>query len=675
MDPIAQNLKDNEMNLFKNEVYSHIREMETKLNAKININQSKLVDDIEAQGIKMNNLINNNKEVVLSIVTQKLKLEKISELETFKNKVDGMLITHEIRIKNNLEEISKIKLKYDKIVSENLYVSGFIGNACQFKNLSEYLSYNISEVSKLKLEKEQLKKDIKDLKSKFEGIMKNMISLNDKSVQLCNEYTDNKQAEFEKMLEKNSNEVNQKAVEHRALICHFQEKAEKSEKKYNEEFNKLMNMKKEFINLIEEKFVEIKNYHDELNKRVINSDLDIGIHKKKIDNINEQIKDLYQNTKDISFKVRNYYCANNKISNLLEKIENIGNNDTNAEILKFKNQINYNINNNINNYSVSPKKRIVNKINEPLTTIRPAIDEEVQPFKRNSINSSGKVKKKKKIFNKIGINNNKNETSESDSSISVNNDKNNNIDKEKKIKNENDNKKNNNNNNKETKVNKKTSTSRAESTKIKKKNENSTLPALTRNIKDDITLDEIKKITSSSNEMNKSEIISNEKDKKKKIKKDNIISLINDNNNKLKINQKKDIIQKKEDYQLEQDKQACKLVTLTLPNPSKELFISKKKKIMKEKFKTDMVNNLINSYRAKLFSKVLSPDEKVEIDNEILDIPKKVTQAFGRTTYTFYFKKDQIKCMDINKNNINSSGNSKRSHKKNKTLKKNDTEN
>ena len=31
--------------------------------------------------------------------------------------------------------------------------------------------------------------------------------------------------------------------------------------------------------------------------------------------------------------------------------------------------------------------------------------------------------------------------------------------------------------------------------------------------------------------------------------------------------------------------------------------------------------------------------------------------------------------MDINKNNINSGGNSKRNHKENKTLKKNDTEN
>ena len=95
-------------------------------------------------------------------------------------------------------------------------------------------------------------------------------------------------------------------------------------------------------------------------------------------------------------------------------------------------------------------------------------------------------------------------------------------------------------NNKKTMINKKTNISREESTKIKKKNDNSTLPAITRNFKDDITLDEIKKISSISNEINKCEIISNVKDKKKKIKKENIISLINDNNNnKLKINKKR----------------------------------------------------------------------------------------------------------------------------------------
>ena len=64
-----------------------------------------------------------------------------------------MLLFHEVRIKNNADEIGKIKTKYDKIFADNLYVSDFIGSACQFRNLSEYLSLNIAEVSLLKMER------------------------------------------------------------------------------------------------------------------------------------------------------------------------------------------------------------------------------------------------------------------------------------------------------------------------------------------------------------------------------------------------------------------------------------------------------------------------------------------------------------------------------------------
>ena len=249
----------NEMNLLKNEIYGLIREQESKLKEKVNTNFSKLKEDLNSYEKKIYGIVENNKDMVISIVSQKLKLEKISELENFKNKIDDMIITHEIRIKNNLDEICRIKLKYDKIISENLYVPGFIGSSCQFKNLSEYLSYNISEVSKLKIEKDQLKRDIKDLKAKFEGLMKNMITLNETSVQLCKQYTDNKKTEYLNIIENIKNEMNQKSIENRTIVSQIEEKGEKNEKKIQEEFEKLFNMKKEFIALIDEKYIDFKN--------------------------------------------------------------------------------------------------------------------------------------------------------------------------------------------------------------------------------------------------------------------------------------------------------------------------------------------------------------------------------------------------------------------------------
>ena len=135
-----QDLQKNDMNLFKNEIYGHIRQIEANLNLNINNTHKKLKTDFESYESKINSLIEKNKDMIMSLVSQNLKLEKISELESFKNKVDDMIITHEVRIKNMLDDISRVKLRYDKIVSENLYVPGFIGISCQFKSLSEYLS-------------------------------------------------------------------------------------------------------------------------------------------------------------------------------------------------------------------------------------------------------------------------------------------------------------------------------------------------------------------------------------------------------------------------------------------------------------------------------------------------------------------------------------------------------
>ena len=221
MAEIAPNPYKDEINNFKEEILSLIRQIESDIKDQISSNEKKSDKELQELNLKVNTLKDNNKEIVSNIAFQKLKLEKIAELEAFKNKVDAMLISHEVRIKNNLDEIQKMKLKYDKIITENLFVSGFIGNSCQFKNLSEYLSYNISEVSKLKLEREQLKKDMKDVRNRLEQTMKNMVTLNDNSVKLCNKYTDNKQEIFRNSLEATQNELNHKSMEMRAMIVQF----------------------------------------------------------------------------------------------------------------------------------------------------------------------------------------------------------------------------------------------------------------------------------------------------------------------------------------------------------------------------------------------------------------------------------------------------------------------
>ena len=697
MSVINPDSNNSEVNLFKEELLGNIHDLEKKLNERINNIENKLITDLDNFSNNMNSFLEKNKDMVLSVVSQKLKLEKITELETFKKKVDDMLITHGIRIKNNLDDISKMKVKYDKIVSENLYVPGFIGNNCQYRNLSDYLFYNIGEVSRMKMEKDQLKKDIKDLKGKSEGLMKNMISLNDKSVQLCNKYTDNKQKDFQRLLDSALKEITEKNLDLRTLIVKSESNIEEIEKRTQEEFSKLREMKDNIINLIydkyDNKFDEFTKIDEELDIRIKDNYNNINIFKTSIESVNEQIKDLHQKNKDIMFQLRNYYCVNNKITNLIEQLnqkstdvslnklksDNITKSNAMTVNKRFKRRASVQENpislkltlddfqpaentkiNSIANKKINDKKRISNKI------ISFQIEENKNEIKNKTIPKKIENVKNQKIVALTKLTNKK-EISESESSASESS----NIINKKNIENIiiSDYKAKNKNFNKEI-ISQNINKSSQDRPKSKNRIQgNNYLPLLTINNKEECTLDDIIKVNIIEPEINKSDIIKGGT-KIKKINSNNINNINSINNtcdfisneinnsitnihhNKIqnkKLNQKKDIRQKTDLNLMQKDKKVCKLVTLNLSNqPFKEVL--SKKSDANGKLKSDMINSLINSYRAKVFSKSHSPDEKIDSNNDIIDIPKKVNQAFGRTTYTFYFKKNAINYYNANKN-------------------------
>ena len=327
---------NNELNQFKNEVYKLLRDQESKFLAQINNQQSKIESDFSIFSKKINELVESNKTMLLSIVTQKIKCERIEELETFKNKVDNMLITHEIRINNSVDEIDKMRLKYDKKITENLLLSGYIGQSCQFPNVSAYLSYNINEVSKLKNENIILKKENKEVKTKIESLLKSMISLCDNSVLRCKEYTDTKQNIFENKLETNLKEFNEKFLDMRSNIFQFQEETDTKIKDIKNDYETLYNMKNEFINLIDKKFAEFKKISENLHKKIVFNIQDIAINKNKIITVDNHTKQIDLNIRDLAFKMRNYYTTSNKIACAFQSIGvNINDSKDIANFLRY----------------------------------------------------------------------------------------------------------------------------------------------------------------------------------------------------------------------------------------------------------------------------------------------------------------------------------------------------
>ena len=100
-NPISQN---NEMNLFEEELLKKLRDLETKLTSKITTKELVITTDLNALTSKLNLLTNNNKDITSKFAAQNVRLEKVSELEIFKNKADNMLISHEIRMQSNISD-------------------------------------------------------------------------------------------------------------------------------------------------------------------------------------------------------------------------------------------------------------------------------------------------------------------------------------------------------------------------------------------------------------------------------------------------------------------------------------------------------------------------------------------------------------------------------------------
>ena len=132
----------------------------------------------------------------------------------------------------------------------------------------------------------------------------------------------------------------------------------------------------------------------------------------------------------------------------------------------------------------------------------------------------------------------------------------------------------------------------------------------------------------------------------------NILLNSNNNNimqsNKVKFDHRKEIILKKSSDNTEQkgkEKQGLKLISLNLPENE-----NKNNKNIKEELK-----ETIDIYRANAFTNIKNIKENniediIDTNKEMIDFPRKITQAFGRTTYNFFTKNDIINHINANKN-------------------------
>ena len=354
----------------KDEIFKELKKLDTKF-TKLHKQQSdNISEDVLTPLDKINIMLQKTEQMFNSVTEQQLKLDKITELETFKNRINDTVLAHEIRIKSLLKDLEDISFKYDKEITQNLTVPGFIGMSCRFKTISEYLLFNIDDITKLKMEKELMKKEEKDLKAKLDSMIKNVLILVDNSVKRSNLYTDNKQKTFEDNFENKYKEFNDKIMEMKTSALTNEKFVKEEIIKITKLANELNYLKQNVETVFDKKTNEIKVSINELKNKYDKINNEVKKNHKNLDNINNILK-INGISNDVNHDNKNKMNPGKKIS-MIKKADinnnyyNINNSYKNNKFVnnnRFENTISINQKNS-NSFKKKPSKEINNYLSQ-----------------------------------------------------------------------------------------------------------------------------------------------------------------------------------------------------------------------------------------------------------------------------------------------------------------------
>ena len=337
---------------FKDEMLKNLREMERKIMTKVNKNQTDFSSDLMTITKSLNAIKENNNSIIDSITEQKLNLDKITTIESELRKLKSTLTSQEKKINDSTIEISYIRERCEKSLSDSLCVPGIIGKNCRFNSFNDYIINNMNEINKLKSEKDFNKKESKELKQKLDQGIKNLSNLVDTFINRSKLYTDGTKKALIDLIDTKVTELDAKNLELLAKLCKIDTEIEQKMKKFEEDLEELNKNKTEQIQNVEVKLNNMNTHIEEIDKGIKETKEEIGNFKINEEKFMNEIYEIKNNLNAI-FKNENNYESiekNNTSNNIIDSKE------INSILNKAKNikeMQNNNINNNLINYQMS----------------------------------------------------------------------------------------------------------------------------------------------------------------------------------------------------------------------------------------------------------------------------------------------------------------------------------
>ena len=318
---------------FKNDILKDIREFEKRLSEQMKMKHNSYDSILSDVKERLEKIEKDTKASTLSIIEIKSKIEQFNELLTYKQNIDNNIYSQEMRIKVAIDEVYRLKSKYDKLINDNLVVPGIIGGTYRFKNLKDYINFNTLEISRVKTWQEDQKRLNAEFKKKLDNVPVTMVNMVDSAVKQSNEYNEQIHKDNITKLEEKLEDLNKRLleirVEHSNNMTNFEEK----QNLLNEQINNIGNIKADILDSIDEKLKKIKEKEKDKEKlkRIIK---DIDELKKRKNKKDEQINNITKSINEIKDKLKRMNNSN------ISRGRNARMSFSNTNVMKFLKHIN-----------------------------------------------------------------------------------------------------------------------------------------------------------------------------------------------------------------------------------------------------------------------------------------------------------------------------------------------
>ena len=346
----------------KEDVLKDFRQIESKLNTKIENQNSNLFKQIEKFDISLDSMNNRIAQLSTLISTDKNMQEKISQLYEFKSKLDEEIVTQKISIKNITSELKTTINNYDKLFSNSIIYPGVIGPNCKFSTFHELIDYILLNINQLSTFRDKNLLDLKSYKTKLESLVKSFKMQADSIMMNTTEFTNKKindlEKKFQTLIKNQESAIVDLKTENNKLNLSFDKLTKEIKSEQYKKLDSEINLLKYYNNIIMNK---CEDYENEFKS------IKIQLNNMKLNKDDESNPDEYQKrNRNNSQHARNDFMARSIVKKYI--LGELGIKDIKHPIKKQKSIIDNDIN--INNklfMNNQPKKPFIKQLNKRMT--------------------------------------------------------------------------------------------------------------------------------------------------------------------------------------------------------------------------------------------------------------------------------------------------------------------